>query len=372
MSQSLALENLPESVAFALENTCERPLRIALFHTTLPAPGRKLGGVEVAVHRLANALTDLGRDEVTVLSLTPAPPDARYRHRQLFAKYPWLWQKRFVRLFFMSALLNFVKMDEYDLLHTHGDDWFFINRRIPTVRTMHGSSLMEGRTATSLKRRLVQYAFYPLERFSTRLCTLPAAIGQEAAGVYGIDRVVDNGVDMTLFYPGEKLPKPRLLFVGTWEGRKRGKFLFDLFTQQVLPRCPEAELCMVSDQCAEHPSVIHEVYPSDTTLAQRYRESWVFAYPSIYEGFGIAYIEALASETPVVCSPNAGAEYVLGNGKYGDIVSDEQFADRLVELLQSETKRRQMAEAGRARAAEFSWDLVAKRHRALYCEALAR
>ena len=49
--------------------------RVLVFHTTLPEPGRKLGGVEVAVHRLSNALVQLGVP-VTVASLGPAPADA--------------------------------------------------------------------------------------------------------------------------------------------------------------------------------------------------------------------------------------------------------------------------------------------------------
>src|SRR3712207_6430465 len=109
-------------------------MRIALVHTTLPEPGRKLGGVEVVVHRLANALVDAGED-VTVLPLTPRPDDARYRHRRLFPRLPWMARVLPARWLLLPALLNVVDWGEADVVHLHGDDWFLLRRRVPTVRT---------------------------------------------------------------------------------------------------------------------------------------------------------------------------------------------------------------------------------------------
>lgn len=129
---------------------------------------------------------------------------------------------------------------------------------------------------------------------------------------------------------------------------------------------------MVSDTCPEHPNVIAEVFPSDEVLAQRYREAWVFAYPSTYEGFGIAYLEAMASGTPVLCSPNSGASYVLAQGSYGAIVEDDAFAARLRELLENQETRLRMAEAGRERAEEFAWSAIAQQHLTFYQEAFCR
>lgn len=347
------------------------PLRIALFHTTLPEPGRKLGGVEVAVHRLANALSRSPENAVTVFSLTPCPSDARYAHRQLFARQPWLRSVRLARLFILPFLLNFARWGAFDVLHLHGDDWFFFRRPGPTIRTMNGSAQGEARSATSFKRRLMQSLLTPMERLALRLCTLPLALGPETAAIYGIRSIIDYGVDTERFHPGEKSPRPRVLFVGTWEGRKRGRFLCEGFLREVLPCLPEAELCMVSDCCpVEHPRILKEVFPSDERLAQRYREAWVFAYPSTYEGFGIAYLEALASGTAILCSPNEGARHILQDGKCGVIADDAAFGKRLLELLKSAEQRERLAAAGRERAQAFTWDKIAAQHRAFYLEAV--
>lgn len=340
-------------------------MRIALFHTTLPEAGRKPGGVEVAVHRLANALAEAG-DEVTVYSLTPAPPEARYGHHRLFTSAPWLRNAAFGRLLVLPALLNFTDFGDAQVVHLHGDDWFYLWRNKPTVRTLHGSALREAQAARFWLRRWSQYAVYPLEHLSARLCRRAVAVGDDAARLYHTSGTVDNGVDPEMFFPGEKSSTPLVVYAGTWGGRKRGEFLYRVFTEQVLPRVPDARLVMAIDSCPPHPAVECVGFPSDRALAELYRRAWVFAYPSTYEGFGICYAEALASGTAVLSSPNAGAEYVLDAGRYGVIAQDADFADRLVDLLSSGDRRRGLEQAGLDRARRFSWKSVAAAHREIY------
>ena len=347
-------------------------MRIALFHTTLPELGRKFSGVEVAVHRLANELTKNANDEVTVFSLSPRPADATYQHRQIFKDVHALLQGRATRPSILPLLLNILRFEHFDVVHLHGDDWFYVRRTTPTVRTLHGSALREARSAASYKRKLVQYLVYYLEHVSARLATIPLAVGTDAAAIYGVSEVVDCGVDLQLFSPGTKAATPRILFVGTWEGRKRGRFLFDVFTDQVLSVIPRAELYMVSDYCPIHPNVVDARLPSDEILAELMRSAWVLAFPSTYEGFGMPYLEALATGTAVVSSPNDGAKYVLADGTYGAIVEDVSFGKRLIELLRDDRERKALETNARSRAEQFSWAIVAARHREVYMKAISR
>ncbi|MEA2612134.1 MAG: phosphatidyl-myo-inositol alpha-mannosyltransferase, partial [Chloroflexota bacterium] len=200
------------------------PLRIGVFSATLPTKERKPGGVDVMIHRVADALARRGHD-VTVVSYDPRPEGAAYRHQLLgpariahrratrILLLPWLWQRARPRRF--------------DVVHLHGDDWFFFPRRVPTVRTFHGSALREARTATSLKRRLSQYLIFSLELVSSRLATSCFASGtSHGCEVYGVAGALTCGVDV------DPAGAPRggssaILFVGTWEGRKRGSLLAD-------------------------------------------------------------------------------------------------------------------------------------------------
>ena len=343
-------------------------MNIALFHTNLPDPNRKPGGVEMAVHRLGNALTELPQTTVTVFSLTLPPIDAQYRHRHLFPRWPVLVHNRVLRLLGLPLLLNTVSFSDYDVVHFHGDDWFYFRRTIPSIRTFHGSALEEARTSTSLKRRLSQFLVYPLEHLSAVLADQRLAIGPRTARIYSTPNLANNGVDLDLFSPGPKTDAPSLLFVGTWDGRKRGRFLFDVFVNRVLPHVPDATLYMVADTCGQHDQVIHVVRPSDEELAALYRQAWAFAYPSVYEGFGIPYIEAMASGTAVVCSPNDGARYVLDDAHYGIIAEDNDFGPQLVRIFTDAALRKRYEEIGQERAATFSWPHVAAQHLAFYRE----
>lgn len=344
-------------------------MKIALFHSTLPSPTRKVSGVEVVVHQLANHLVRAGHS-VTAFSLTPCPDEALYEHVHLFRSWPGLLHRPLLRMFALPALLNRISFRDFDVVHFHGDDWFYVRRSTPSVRTLHGSALEEARTATSWKRRAAQYLLYPLERLAARLATLTLAIGPETIGLYPGSQLVNNGVDLSLFRPDAKAPRPEILFVGTWEGRKRGAFLFDTFVREVLPKVPDATLNMVSDRvsdaCGDHPSVTFWAHPSDPELAALYRRAWVFAYPSNYEGFGLPYLEALASGTAVLCSPNDGADHVLEAGTYGLIAEDDDFGETLVHLLRTESLRAHLEREGLRRAASFSWDEVAQTHVRFY------
>jgi glycosyltransferase involved in cell wall biosynthesis len=344
-------------------------MNIALFHATLPVPDHKPGGVSVAVDRLATALSAHPSDTVTVFSLTPAPTVPAYRHVQLFPGAPWLQSPPSSHVV-LPVLLNTVSFAAFDVLHLHGDDWFFVRRSLPTVRTMHGSALHEARFATSAKRRLSQRLLYPLEQLSARLATTTAAVGPDTARLYHTPHVVGNGVDLERFHPGPKSDHPSILFVGTWAGRKRGQMLYDAFTREIAPRHPTARLYMVCDACPPHDQVVHVQRPSDEALALLYQQAWVFAYPSRYEGFGIPYLEAMASGTPVLCSPNDGASYVLDGGRYGWIRPDDSFSAALHELLTNASARATLSTDGLSRAHDFTWTNVARHHRRLYDTAI--
>ena len=346
-------------------------MQIAIVAATLPEPDRKLGGVEVFIHRLANRLASDPAHQVTVFSLCDRPADARYEHRKLFARLGAIARHKLFIWFVFPLLLNFVDWRGFDVVHLHGDDWFYLRRPVPSVRTMHGSALNEARTATSLQRKLMQRLIYPLEHLSVRLATIAVAIGSDSRDIYELPYVIDIGVSLEQFFPGPKAAEPAILFVGTWTGRKRGQFVYQQFIDRILPQVPAAKLWMVSDHCLPHPSVVHLVFPDDATLAQHYRTAWVFGYPSLYEGFGMPYVEALASGTAIVTSRNGGAEHILAQGTYGVIADDDDFAAAILRLLTDAPARQALETEGIRRAKDFSWQTVGDRYLDIYSKAIA-
>jgi glycosyltransferase involved in cell wall biosynthesis len=345
--------------------------RIGIFHATLPVADRKPGGVELFVHRLGCGLADAGFD-VEVISLSDRPRDARYRHRRVFARLSGLCRRRIFLLLVMPVLLNFVRFKDYDVIHFHGSDWACLFRGCASVRTFHGSALLEARTATSRGRRLSQYLIYPLEHLARRLADVALGVSEQTNEIYRTDGTAKLLVPEASFHPGEKTARPSFVFIGTWAGRKRGQFVAERFTNGVLPRLPDAKLYMACDHVPVSDAIVDLGRPSDAALAKILRESWALLSASTYEGFGIPYLEAMRSGTAIITTENSGADHLLAHGRYGCIVKDEEFAAKIVALAENEGLRRAYEAAGQRRAAEFSERQVLAEHIAHYQQAIAR
>jgi len=337
-------------------------------HVTLPEPGRKPGGVEVFVDRLAREQAARGHD-VHVGAFTPPQPQAPYGWIRLGATR--LGRSKVSRLALNPLLLNRISWPPVDVLHLHGDDWFFTRRPAPTVRTFYGSALFEGLTATSTRRRWIQLATFALERRSARLATACFGIGPDSDALYGTDGRLPLAIE------AHATPRPladrerAILFVGTWEGRKRGKALHNAF-REVHAAIPDAELWMVSDHCEPGAGVVWHQAPDDEFLMELYSRARVFCLPSLYEGFGLPYIEALASGTPPISTPNIGAEVVLQGSTFGAVVDIEGLAPELVSLLSDDGRWQKLSDGGPTRAADFSWDACVDAHLRAYRTAMER
>ncbi|MDM1369493.1 glycosyltransferase family 4 protein [Myroides marinus] len=174
------------------------------------------------------------------------------------------------------------------------------------------------------------------------------------------------------------LPEQFVLNVGTIEERKNAlslvKAIKDLNTKLVLIGRKTDYAKSIDQYIAEH-KIEHKVIflhgVSLTELAHIYQLATVFAYPSIFEGFGIPIIEALYSGTPVITTnsgvfPEAGGPDSIYVNEY-DV---EQISDAISTLLKDETTRLQIAERGRVYAQKFNDEQIAKHWNNLYTKIL--
>ena len=99
----------------------------------------------------------------------------------------------------------------------------------------------------------------------------------------------------------------------------------------------------------------------DNLLPALYRTAEFFAYPSLYEGFGIPIIEALACGTPVLTATNSCLPEAAGPGAvYVDAEDVASIADGIAQLAQDQQLQNRLRAAGLAHAAQFTWDRSAK------------
>ena len=250
---------------------------------------------------------------------------------------------------------------DFDVVVAHGDSLLLGFLGKPVLRVMHGSARGEARSARSWGRRMLQYGVY-LQELAT------AALQRGVVGVSEntrrdnptIAHVIPHGVDRRVFHavPDSKSPEPSVLFVGTLDGRKRGRLLLDAFTETILPLHPTATLTVVGQKGPDRAGVVYRTGVSDAELAVLYQRAWVYASPSTYEGFGLPYLEAMACGTVVVATRNPGSLEVLGDGEYGLMPSDETFGVVVAELLGDEARRVSLCGRGLRRAGEFSLDVM--------------
>jgi glycosyltransferase involved in cell wall biosynthesis len=110
----------------------------------------------------------------------------------------------------------------------------------------------------------------------------------------------------------------------------------------------------------------------DETLACLYRLASLFVFPSLYEGFGLPPLEAMASGTPVVTSNVSSLPEVVGDAAVLiDPYEPESIAEAMRRVLADGALRESLRERGFARAREFSWDRSIRRVREIYDEVMA-
>jgi glycosyltransferase involved in cell wall biosynthesis len=324
---------------------------------SLPVSGLKRGGIERVAHTLADGLARRDHD-VVVISHDPKPAGAAYEVREL----PWktfanTWAGRRMTMGYLGNVLALLPdYRECDAIITHGDSLLAPLTGKPVLRVMHGSALGEARSATSLGRCLLQLGVYGQELLTALLCRGVVAVSHNTTRDNPfVAHVIPHGVDATLFVPcaDEKSPEPSVLFVGALDGRKRGRFLLDGFLNVVRSSHPGASLTIVGEAGPAHPGVHYRTGIGDHELASLYRRAWVYASPSTYEGFGLPYLEAMASGTPVVASENPGSLDVLA-GECGLMPADDEFAGAIAALLSDPGRRAELTAAGLRRANELS------------------
>ena len=177
------------------------------------------------------------------------------------------------------------------------------------------------------------------------------------------------------------LPARYLLFVGTLEPRKNLTTLLQAYAMLRTQRCDEElklvvvgrkgwlyeEIFEAVSRLALQQDVIFTDFVADEDLPDLYRGARLMVFPSLYEGFGLPILEAMASGVPVVASNTSSMPEVAGEAALMiDPRDPGAMAEAMARVLADDQLRTAMIRRGIARVQRFTWGSVAEQTLALY------
>lgn len=170
--------------------------------------------------------------------------------------------------------------------------------------------------------------------------------------------------------------RPYILSVGTLQPRKNYLCLIEGFARLEHSRSGQLQLLIAGGhgwlydeivaEAGRHENVRLLGFVADEDLPALYRGARLFVLTSLYEGFGLPVVEAMACGVPVVCSRTSSLPEVAGHAAMlVDPLDRGELTDAMGRVLQERKLREGMVKRGRAQAAGFTWQRSARRLMAL-------
>jgi glycosyltransferase involved in cell wall biosynthesis len=294
---------------------------------------------------------------------------------------------------------------EFDVVHDNQSLGYGLLRLgragVPLVATVHHPITVdrghELDAAPTLARRMSLRRWYGFTRMQARvarriptLLTVSENSAEDIAGEFGVRRgsvrVIPVGVETDVFRP-PVLPRVpgRIVAVSSSDSPMKGvRVLLEAVAKLQTER--DVELVVVGRPRADGPvaravdelgiqdAVRFVTDLSDPALAELFGSADVAVVPSLYEGFSIPAVEAMACGTPLVASRGGALPEVVGDcGVLVEPGNPSDLAGALGLLLDDEPRRRALGAAGRRRVEErFTWRATAAATAEVYAEVVAR
>lgn len=347
----------------------------------------------------------------TLLHLPQVAPQHRYivflNERQMRATHPamqthtthWPTYKPLVRIAWEQTVLPIATFTEHlDLLHAMA---FArpIMARCPIVLTIYDMSFvrMPERFPTFQRLYLQRMSRYSARR-AARIIVISQSTKDDVVRFCGVpaDRVtvIYCGVD-ELFKPlsrheveqfrsAKGLPSHFILYLGTLEPRKNVAQLVRAYAALRQNGREKPKLVIAGakgwgydkvfatvEQSGVKDDVIFTGYVPQAELPFWYNAADLFVFPSLFEGFGLPVLEAMACGTPAITSNVSSLPEVAGDAALTIAPGDARtLAEAIAQALHDTTLRQQMRERGLQQAAKFNWPTAARQTARVYEEVL--
>ena len=338
------------------------------------------GGLENVVAELTNYMTHKGLDITVCYESNRNFKQQKGSFTSLEVK-PFYIPKIFHRGFYNKIAYSFksrqtISQNQFDLIHGHGENCFFnsfLRSNVPLIVTFHGTRAMfiPRRDPRNLA------AFYA-EKVAAQKCDVATACSEgakkEVEHFYNVSgnkiKVIHNGVDTDAFFPMDKsLSRKQLGLTGKsiialWVGLSpERKGLFTVIDS--LKNYPNIHLLVVGMIKPNTKNVTFLGKVPFEQLRAAYNASDFFFFPTRYEGFPVAPLEAMACGLPVLTSQASNMGEIMKQGVHGFIVGTDSYLDKINLLLHSDLRLKISREC-RCLALQYSWANQAEKYLQLY------
>lgn len=252
-----------------------------------------------------------------------------------------------------------------------------------------------------LPNRLAYYyakgSMWAASRKSDRILTVSEASKRDILRFFDVRPekvvVIYNAIDERFIAPADpermdlvrqryQLNHPFVLYVGNIKPHKNIERLIASFGRARGQCDDNLKLIIIGDEISKYPGLRQQVHKHKLdkhvrflgfqpmeTLAAFYRLARAFVFPSLYEGFGLPPLEAMACGAPVVTSNVSSLPEVAGGAALlVDPYDEEAIADGIVRAVNDESVRAELIEKGRQRARTFSWKQSVRKIHEIYMQ----
>lgn len=230
--------------------------------------------------------------------------------------------------------------------------------------TIHDLAVIDFPSAYSiLFRKFYQFLLPKIARKALHVFTVSQFSSERIKKEFKVDSTVIYNSVSESFKPGEKSEKKKyILSVSSLDPKKNFKGLVDAF---LLAEFDDYQLIVIGsknksfnaqDIPVEHSNITFTGYVSDQQLISLYKEATVFVYPSLYEGFGIPPLEAMASGCPTLVSNIPSLREVCDNASlYFNPLDSNDISNHLKRIVLDTNLQLSLIKSGYSNLNRFSW-----------------
>lgn len=345
------------------------------------------GGVQNHVRDLAEYLIAAGHDIsvlAPVIDETKIPSYVKSAGKPIAIPYNGAVARVLFGPIAFARVRQWIAQGDFDILHLH-------EPAIPSISLLAcwaGEGPMVGTFHAAAKRQKAIFAIGPIlepviEKLSARIAVSEAARATLTEHLETDAVVIPNGIYADRYRDGvaqEQWQKNTLGFIGRFEEPRKGLSVLVDALPIISRFAPDVRVFVAGP--GDTKDVIESIDPqlrSRFTFLGKISEqdkANFLASISLYvapntggESFGIILAEALAGGATVVASDIPAFDSLLGGGEFGALFESENSTDLakvIIDLLRDETKRKELASAGKKHAQVFDWDVVAEQIFSIY------